>query len=254
MAFIDDLGLIEALLLLGGVLLTYVGLVGWYRMYKNDAKGLRQALTGASVPLGGVGLAATILGLWGEMVWNYQPWAFLGGYNIFFTDVVLLFGLVLVALSVSMYKELSLQYVGLFALVAGGITLFYGWTGYGYSYTKEPFETLLLYAGFGVSGIMASPATVLVDHYLANGATSKMFWTTAAPSRSARGLTGAVRAAQSISPSTTEEKNGDLRYRLPIYVSFLLLAFPVFMALAALAAYFYLGSTIPGHLTPGKTP
>ncbi|MDE1819650.1 MAG: DUF981 family protein [Euryarchaeota archaeon] len=256
MTFIDDLGLIEGLLLLAGVLLTYVAVVGWFRMLKGDTKGLHEVLKGSAIPLGGVGITASLLGVWAEMVWPYAPYAYLGGYNILFTDVILLFGLVLVAFAISAYLNLKLQYVGLFALVAGAITLFYGWTGYGLNYTKEPLNMLLLYAGFGAAGIMAFPATVLVDHFMGSVETSPMYWTSEAPNVISRRLGVAVRGVQGLSPQLKAKagSSDEIRYHLPRVVSLVLLVFPVFMALASIAAYFFLGSTIPGHLVPGKTP
>ena len=58
------------------------------------------------------------------------------------------------------------------------------------------------------------------------------------------------------SKGAVEEADTDLplRFRVPTFVHLLMLAVPVFMALAALAAFWFFGTTLPGHLTPGMTP
>lgn len=261
--FIDDLALVEVLLLFGAVVLTYVGVTAWWAIRHNEPDKVRAALKGGAVPTGLVGGSALVLGLWMEMTWPYP--STMGGYNILFNDVVLIFGLVLVALAASAYFGLRLQYAGLFAFVAGAATLFYGWTGYGFGYTKEPLDFMLLYAGFGVAGIVALPATVLTDYYLGTVATSTTSWRATVPSTvgKARGLSArfgeqAVQGIGNPPPSSRTESTGAaataLSYRVPRMVHVAFLLFPVFMALAAFAAMWFFGTTLPGHLTPGKTP
>ena len=254
--FIDNLALTEALLLFAAAILTYTGIVAWWGMHKNDPERVRAALRGSSVPVGGVGFAAVTLGLWSEMVWPYP--STMGGYNILFNDITLVFGMVLVAFAASAYLHLKLQYVGVFAFMAGAVTILYGWTGYGFAYTKEPFDFLLLYVGFGVAGVMALPASIVVDYYLSTVTSSTTLWrSSAAPTfggRRSLGLRAVQRLGFGSSAPSGEVDTGSLRYRMPIYLHLLLLAFPVFMALAGLAAWWFLGTTIPGHLTPGKTP
>ena len=253
--FIDNLALTEALLLFAAAILTYTGLVAWWGMRNNDPERVRSALRGGAVPTGAVGFAAVTLGLWSEMVWPYP--STMGGYNILFNDITLVFGIVMLSFAVSAYLHLKLQYVGVFAFMAGAVTLLYGWTGYGFAYTKEPFDFLLLYAGFGVSGIAALPATMVVDYYLSTVSTSPTLWRSSSRSSFGRRSIG-VRAVQRLgigSGATTEGSDASsLRYRMPIYLNLIVLAFPVFMTLAGIAAWWFLGTTIPGHLTPGKTP
>lgn len=250
--FIDNLALTEVMLAFAAVVLAYMGVTTWWAIRKNNPAGVRAALQGGAVPLGGIGVASTVLALWSEMVWPYP--AVMGGYNILFNDVSLLFGLVLVAFALTAYLKLHLQYVGLFALVAGAATVFYGWTGFGFNYTKEPFDFLLLYLGFGVAGILTFPAAVIVDYYLDHISGSETTWrTSAAPTLGLRpmGVRGSLRLGRS---AGTDGSAGTLRYQVPRLVTLVLLAFPVFMALAGIAAWWFFGTTLPGHLTPGKTP
>jgi uncharacterized membrane protein len=257
--FIDNLAFTEGLLVFAAAILTYAGVAIWWSMRKNDAEKVRAALRGQALPVGIVGFTAVVLGLWEEMVWPYP--AALGGYNILFNDMTLLFGIVLLSLAAAAYLGLRLQYIGVFAFVAGSIVLFYGWTAYGFHYTKDPLDTLLLYGGFGLAGILALPATVVADYYLATVTKSETAWRSLPVSASRRGPLGA-RAAQPIGLAAVGASNTEtpatsttnLRYRMPIVLQAIVLAFPVIIALAGIAAWWYLGVTLPGHLTPGATP
>jgi uncharacterized membrane protein len=256
--FIDNLALTEAFLVFAAAILTYTGVTAWWAMRKNEPEKVRAALRGGAIPVGGVGLSAMILGLWSEMVWPYP--SFMGGYNILFNDMTVIFGIVMLTFAVTAYLNLRLQYVGVLAFVAGSVTILYGWTAFGFGYTKEPLDFLLLYLGFGVAGMVALPATVLVDFYLALSTKSETLWRSALPATSRRRFLG-IRAVQrlgvgsgSASPTPVATGTPGLRFRMPIYLQLIVLAFPVFMALAGIAAWWFLGTTIPGHLTPGATP
>jgi hypothetical protein len=138
--------------------------------------------------------------------------------------------------------------------------MFYGWTGYGYSYTREPFDFLLLYLAFGAAGISALPATITLDYYLGTVAGSEDRWRSALRSPRARRIAMDARAVQNLGVRGTGDGTSPsssvfpLRFRVPMALNFLILAFPVFMALAGFAALWFLQTTLPGHLTPGATP
>jgi putative membrane protein len=253
--FIDNLALTEGLLLFAAAVLSYMGVTAWWAMRKNNPEGVRAALRGGAIPVGAVGLAAVVLGLWSEMVWPYP--SFMGGYNILFNDMTVLFGMVMVSFAFAAYLNMRLQYIGVFAFMAGAVTILYGWTGYGYNYTKEPFDFLLLYLGFGVAGIMALPSTVLVDYYLSTASKSETSWRSPVAAYSPRRRFFGTRAVQNFgttSGAPAPTGAAPTRFRMPYYFQLTVLAFPVFMALAGIAAWYFLGTTVPGHLTPGSTP
>ncbi len=246
MFFIDNLAFTEALLFFAAALLTYVGLTTWWAMRQNEPDKVQASLKGAALPIGAVGFTAVTLGLWEEMVWPYP--SVMGQYDIMFNDVTLIFGIVLIALAATAYLGLRLQYVGVLAFMAGVVTLLYGWTAYGYGYTKEPFQMLLLYAGFSMAGILSLPATIITDYYLGTVAKSPTAWRTTAPATSRLARFG-TRGVQGFSGGSRPEGSGStLRYRVPMYLHIILLLFPVFMALAGVAAWGYLGTTVPAHL------
>ncbi|MGD0718111.1 MAG: DUF981 family protein [Thermoplasmata archaeon] len=252
MAFIDILALEEVTLLIAAVVIGYVGLIGFLAMRRNDPPGLHSALRGAAIPIGSLGVIVTTLAIWGEFAWPLP-----GSYNILFTDVYLLFGLTLVILAISMAGALKLQYAGLFALVAGGVSIAYGWAGYGLNMTKEPLETFLLYGAFGLSGILAFPATLVVDHYFAHpDGTAFAFGSGVSASHRHVSMRAATRAAQPLVPvgsaaTADPEPTPSLRasFHLPIYIDVTLLIFVASIALAGIAALFYLDSTLSAHLT-----
>jgi len=252
MVFIDILALEEVTLLIAAVVLAYVGLLGLFAMRRNDPAGLRSALRGAAVPVGGLGALATAFGVWGEMVWQYP--SFMASYNILFNDVYTLFGLTFLILGVSLALGQKLQYAGLFGLVAGGVTIAYGYQGWHLGLTKEPFEMFLLFGAFGLAGILSMPATLVADHYLAYPETTVTpVGSAVSVARRQPSIQTSVRAAQPITPTTSEGTPDEsvaqkLVYHLPLYVSVPVLVFVVSMGLAAVAALFFLDSTLPAHL------
>jgi putative membrane protein len=251
MAFVDFLAFQQVTLLFAAVLVAYIGATVLLAMRKNDKAGVTSALRGGAVPLGALGFVATSLGLWGEVAWPLP-----GSYNILFTDIYLLFGATLLVLAISMAFSLKLQYAGLFALVAGGLSGVYGWTGYGLGMTKDPLETFLLYAAFGLAGLLAFPATLMVDHYLEHPESS-LYTTGVAVPRARPNLSGASRAVQPVFPTgagapTTETESWPTvvaRFRLPVAFYVTLITFVVAMGIAGFAALAYLHSTLPAHLT-----
>lgn len=255
--FLDNLALIEVLLLLVAAVLAYAGVRVWWVMRSHQPESLRRMLKSTAIPIGAVGFITLGLAMWGEMTWPFLASDGMAGYNIFFFDPLVLLGIVLVAYSITAYMSLRLQYVGVLALVAGGVTVFYGWSGYtaNPAFTKDPFYTLLLYAGFGLAGILALPATILVDWYMSAVDAGRAPWKLSQPSLAPRTRGLGVRAVQPVGPSgsAATEESTELGFRMPLVLQGLVLLFPVFIALAGIAAFWYFGVTLPGHLGGGAS-
>jgi len=257
MAFIDFLALQEGLLLIAAAIVGYVALSVWFSMRQNDAAGVSSALRAGSVPIGVIGVIATALSVWAETTWPFPNFAGtrMLSYNIFFTDVYLLFGMTLVVLAITMAFQFKLAYAGMFAFVAGAITAGYGWNGYILGFTKDPFETLLMYLAFAGVGIFAFPATVMTDHFLAHpDGTAFAFGTSASVARSRPSFQRASRAAQPVVPGIVakgedeESETPVAKFHLPFYVTAYAWFFVLVVGLAGYAAYAYLLATLPGHL------
>ncbi|MGP8159076.1 MAG: DUF981 family protein [Thermoplasmata archaeon] len=256
MAFIDFLALQEALLLIAAAIVGFVGISVWFAMRHNDAAGVTNALKGAAVPVGVVGLIATTLAVWAETTWPFPsiPGTRMASYNIFFTDVYLLFGLTLVVLAVTMAFRLKLAYAGMFAFVAGSITAGYGWNGYILHFTNDPLQTFLMYLAFAGVGIFAFPATVMTDHFLAHPDGTAFAFSVGAPvARRRPSIQGASRAVQPVVPGVAPENAEPAttfaaKFHLPAYVTAYAWFFIGVVGLAGYAAFMYLITTLPGHL------
>ncbi len=241
MAFVDDLGFIVALILAAAAVFTYTSVRGMLAIYRNDAKGLRELLKGSAVPVGLIGIAGLLLGLYIEMAWPFPAADGLGSYDIFFGDVVMFFALVMLAYAVVAYLGLRLEYAGLLALVMGITTAWYGYWGYTtlvapgeLGLTKDPLETFLLYLSFAAAGFFAFPASLAVDWYLKHPGPT---WTPFSFKAQPTGTDGATSAG-----STGV-------YKVPLNFYLVAAWFPVFVFLAFVAAWLYMGAILPGHLT-----
>jgi len=144
------------------------------------------------------------------------------------------------------YFGLKLEYAGLFGFVAGVITAWYGYWGYRtlvspgvFGLTKDPLETFLMYGAYSAAGVFSLPATLFVDWWLEHpGSTFPKL------SLSMRPISEEAEESKVV-----EEGSEKPRYRVPAWAYLLTVWFPIFMFLAALAAWFYIGDILPGHLT-----
>lgn len=243
-AFIDDLGFVVALILAGATVLSYTSVRGFMWILRNDRDQFRAAIKASAVPSGIIGTVALSIGLFIEFTWPFLLSDGLGSYNIFFGDVISLFGMVMLVFAYVAYKGLKLEYAGLFGFVAGVITGWYGLWGYTtlvspgvLGLTKDPLETFLLYGAYGMAGVASLPAALLVDWWLDH------------PGPVFPSLRFSLRPASEQMAGSAGEKTMNLRYRVPFYVYLVAGWFPLFMILAAVAAWFYIGDILPGHLT-----
>lgn len=238
--FVDDLGFIVALILAAAAVFTYVSLRVFLAIYRNNPSRVRAILKASAVPTGLIGVSAFVLGLFTEMTWPFLLSDGLGSYDIFFGDVLMLFAMVMIVYAIVAYVGLRLEYAGIFALISGIIVAWYGYWGYTtlvkpgvLGLTKDPLETFLLYLAFAAAGFFAYPATLAVDWYLDHpGPTWTSFTLAATPDSSDAGAAAA--------PG---------KFRLPATFYFVTVWFPIFVFLAFVAAWFYMGSILPGHLT-----
>ncbi len=239
MAFVDTLSLEMVTLLLAAATVAYAAVMGLVEHRRRGAEGLRSSLKGTAAPLAFLGAGVFGLGLWGEAAWPLP-----GAYNILFSDVYVVFGLVLLALAVSILLNARLQYAGIFSAVAGAITIDYGYQAYHLGLTKEPLEMFLLYGAFGLAAILAFPATLVADRMLLGKAwATSVADATPAPA----GLFSRLgrRAAQPVVPGA-DETSGPVG--VPRYATAIVLVFALVMMGAAIAAMFFIGNTVPAHL------
>ena len=239
MAFVDDLGL--QLLLIGLVALTifYVGVRSYirYRAGGND-KAMSELKSSAPI-LGILGSIVLLIGLWGEITWPLFTGTAGVRYNILFYDPTLLFGIILLGFALTLAYGLRTQYVGLFAVGAGVITIFYGVQGYNLGMTKEPLALLGLYVAFGGAGIFTFPATLMID---------RMLTARSAPSESATKKEVGIAAGTLMVAAHAQKVVGQAKYRLGIASNLSFALFLLFMIGAAALAFMIGLEAIPQHL------
>ncbi len=245
-SFIDDLAFVVALILAAGAVLTYASIRAFWNILRNDPVRVRATIKASAVPAGLIGAVALAMGLFTEFTWPYLVSDGLGSYNIFFGDVTTLFAMVMIVYAIVGYFELKLEYAGLFGFVAGVITAWYGYWGYTtltasgtFGLTKDPLETFLLYGAYAAAGVFSLPAALLVDWWLEH------------PGPTFPKLSLSMRPISDPPQENTSAGDGSakLRYHVPYWAYLLTVWFPIFMFLAALAAWFYIGDILPGHLT-----
>jgi putative membrane protein len=219
MGFVDYLTVVEVLVMAGAALLTYLGVDVALRLRSGRVRPdeLGSELRSVAVPLAAIGVASFALALWGEVVWPLP-----GAYNILFWDVFLLYSLVLLAFAATVYLRAPLRYFGLFALVAGATTIFYGVSGYRLNLTAEPFLMGALFVGFGGVGVVTFPLTVGYDWMVEKG----------------RDLVASADAGA----------NRTVKVRIPAVFWVLLILFTLGAFLCMFGAAGFVASSVPAHL------
>jgi len=239
--FIDDLGFVVALILAGAAVLTYSSIRAFWHILRNDPVRVRATIKASAAPAAIIGIVALAIGLWTELTWPYLLSDGLGSYDIFFGDVISLFAMVMIVYAIVGHFGLKLEYAGLFAFVAGVITAWYGYWGYTtltasgtFGLTKDPLETFLLYGAYAAAGVFSLPAALMVDWWLEH------------PGSTFPKLSVNMTPVSEQAPEVGSPKGG---YHVPYWAYLVTVWFPIFMFLAALSAWFYIGDILPGHLT-----
>jgi uncharacterized membrane protein len=165
-AFIDDLSLVVDLLILLCASIFYTGALVWFELGRKDQVRAYSHLKGGTLLIGMLGLVIGFFALWGEITWPINGFPGATSYDLFFFDVLILLGLLLVAFAIAVWMRLPTHFVGMFSVIAGIGILFYGVRAYQIGLTQDHLETLLMYMAFGGVAIMAYPATLFVDWFV----------------------------------------------------------------------------------------
>jgi putative membrane protein len=160
MAFIDNLAYSLFALSFAGFLILYL-VISEYLTYIKRGKNYADfaaRLEGAKAPLMIVGAYMIIMGIWGQFTWPLP-----GSYNILFYDPLVSFGMIVLALALSIHFSVRFEYVGFFGLLIGIMTIIYGVQGYNIGLTEEPIALFALYGLFGTAGIFSYPVALLMQ-------------------------------------------------------------------------------------------
>ena len=155
--FVDNLGIQILSLSTVAMLVLYVT-AEMYLRYRKGMKNVYDTEVPGTMPLFILGLYITLSGFWGQLAWTLP-----GSYNILFYDPYTILGIIILSGSVSVFRKTPLQYVGFLSLLAGFVTIFYGYEAYILNMTNSPFNTMLLYVFFGIAAIFAYPVSLIVD-------------------------------------------------------------------------------------------
>ncbi len=171
MAFVDPLAYLLFVLGFVGILTLYMTISVFLSYRKSKKVDMYDTMSGGILPLGALGAYMFIVSLWGQMTWPLP-----GAYNMLFFDPLISLGMVLMGFAWSIRARVKMHYVGLFSLLAGLMTIFYGITGYHIGLTQSPAAFAMLFMAFGVAGVFAFPVTLIID--LEPGRTSEhpKFW------------------------------------------------------------------------------
>ncbi|MGD0318957.1 MAG: DUF981 family protein [Nitrososphaerales archaeon] len=170
MTFVDIVALQLFTVSFVAVLLFYAGVSAYWEYLKRGFKEAYKLMRAQAVILGTMGIVILIIGFWGAFTWPISAIVnnanALGAYNILFYDPYLMMGMALLGFSACVIMRLHTRYAGLFALMVGGLSIYYGTNAYNLGLTKEPMIMLLLYVAFGITGIFSFPFTLLIDRII----------------------------------------------------------------------------------------
>jgi putative membrane protein len=227
MTFIDDLALVLDLLILVAVAVFYTGFMVWLEMHRKDPLRAQSHLRMGAILLGGLGAVLGLIALWGEFTWplnvtvpvNGTPTNVLAAYDLLFFDALLMLAFLLIAFAIAVLYRLPTHMVGVLGVVIGGGIIYYGYRAWTLSLTEEPFDTLLLFLGFGAVAIGSYPISLYLDWFV-------------------------------VGPTTpgADPMPSDARPRYPILWNVLIGIFLVLVILAGVAALYYGYDTAWAHL------
>ncbi|MEM0127397.1 MAG: DUF981 domain-containing protein, partial [Thermoplasmatales archaeon] len=142
-----------------------------YIYYRKGIKDVEKVMRPGAFVLAVLAVIVLIMGIYGEMTWPLP-----GSYNILFYDPYLLFGIVLMSVSLSIILGQKLQFSGILAFFSGLIALYYGANAYIDKMTASPIAMLGLYISFGLTGVFTFPSTLIYDILPAKEKVSRL-WT-----------------------------------------------------------------------------
>ena len=157
LVFIDNLA--YSLFVMGFVslLLLYM-MSSMYLAYRKGKRDFIDYIRGATVPLAVIGIYIIISGIYGQLTWPLP-----GSYNILFYDPFISLGIAIVSFAAATRYRVRLEYIGFLSLLFGVMVIVYGITAYDIKMTTAPFAMLVLYILYGIVGILAYPASMIVD-------------------------------------------------------------------------------------------
>ena len=162
-----------------GVFTLYMTVNVFLKYTENKDVDMYKAISSGIIPLAVLGAYVFIVALYGQLTWPLPA-----PYDQALFNPLISVSLVIVGFTLSAWKKQKMHYVGLFSLLAGLATLFYGIQDYSAGLTQIPTAFAILYVSFGMVAVLAFPVSLIMDlrpgktrnHPRIWGALLALFW------------------------------------------------------------------------------
>ncbi len=169
------------LFLLGAAsaIIFYLTVVSFARYIKPEKVDMYKIVSGGIMPILIIGICMFLISAYIKVTMQMpEPYSYL------ILNPLMAASIVFMSFALVVWAKQEVHYVGLLALLTGLLTLYYGVAGYQLGITSVPTDFGILYASFGMVGILAFPVSLIMDimpgmtkgHSRMWGAYLTLFW------------------------------------------------------------------------------
>ena len=169
------------LFLLGAAsaIIFYLTVVSFVRYVKPEKVDMYKIVNGGIMPILIIGICMFLISAYIKVTMQMpEPYSYL------ILNPLMAASIVFMSFALVVWAKQDVHYVGLLALLTGLLTLYYGVAGYQLGITSVPTDFGILYASFGMVGILAFPVSLIMDimpgmtkrHSRMWGAYLTLFW------------------------------------------------------------------------------
>ena len=169
------------LFLLGAAsaIIFYLTVVSFARYIKPEKVDMYKIVSGGIMPILIIGICMFLISAYIKVTMQMpEPYSYL------ILNPLMAASIVFMSFALVVWAKQEVHYVGLLALLTGLLTLYYGVAGYQLGITSVPTDFGILYASFGMVGILAFPVSLIIDimpgmtkrHSRMWGAYLTLFW------------------------------------------------------------------------------
>lgn len=159
------------LFLLGSAsaIIFYLTVISFARYLKSKKVDLYKVVDGGVMPILVIGICMFMISAYLKVTMSMpEPFIHL------ILNPVMAASIVFMAFALTVDARKEVHYVGLLALLTGLLTIYYGIIGYQLGVTSVPTDFGIIYASFGMAGVLAFPVSLIMD--IAPGMTKKHSW------------------------------------------------------------------------------
>ena len=159
------------LFLLGSAsaIIFYLTVISFARYLKSKKVDLYKVVDGGVMPILVIGICMFLISAYLKVTMSMpEPFIHL------ILNPVMAASIVFMAFALTVDARKEVHYVGLLALLTGLLTIYYGIIGYQLGVTSVPTDFGIIYASFGMVGVLAFPVSLIMD--IAPGMTKRHSW------------------------------------------------------------------------------